>query len=83
MENPPIYPHEGTEFCDTGNINLKVTKPGLLLRDHIAITAMPEILRTWRGSRPFDFEWNGGDAENIADACYRLADEMLKRRQKI
>jgi len=62
---------------DVSHTTYKVTQSGLRLRDYIAISAMPEVVRSLHENRPYGF-----DAENIADTCYRLADEMLKRRQK-
>lgn len=79
-KNPHVYPHNWTEDCEyTGKT--QVTQFGMTLRDHVAVTALPQVLLAWRGSRPYDFEDCAGDAENIADTCYRLADEFIKRRE--
>lgn len=59
--------------------------PGMTLRDYFAAQALPSVMNDWSRysipNRKFDFFMNGGDAENIAEQAYLLADSMLKQRE--
>jgi len=75
-------------MSDLNNKDLKesqmrpsVTKKDFTIRDQFAIAALPQVMLSWRGGRPYDFEDCAGDAENIAINSYLMADAMLKQRE--
>ncbi len=79
--NPKAFP-SGT--ADTGEkFGDSPLNEGMTLRDYFAAKALPEIIRQWsRFDKSIDYkDSNQGDAENITEQSYYLADAMLKQRE--
>lgn len=70
IKNPQAFPCIDTDYL----------QEGMTLRDYMAAKAMPHIQRSYWDGRGIDYEMVGGDADNIAEQSYLLADAMLKAR---
>ena len=81
IENPPAFP--STTHTSQG---YEVNGPcyGMTLRDYFAAKALTGIMADWSRhsgyNKRIDFDNREGDADVMAEQCYKLADAMLKAR---
>jgi hypothetical protein len=85
------FPERTYEYDGQNNV-LPYDTPGMTLRDYFAAKALPIAFDYFRridstdagGSLndTYDFEWENGDINTVAEYAYALADAMLAKRAK-